>query len=378
MIQVKEITSKKEIKKFINFPIELYKGNQYYVPEMYSDVLNLFNKKKNSAYEYCESKFFLAYDGKKIVGRIGAILNKAYNQKMDVKQLRFTRFDVIDDIEVTKALFNKVFEWGRKLGMTELVGPNGFCDFDKEGMLIEGYDEMSNILTYYNYPYYKEHLESLGFVKEVDWVEYQVFIPEIDDPYIVKLDQLSQRIIDRYNFKVEQLPNLKSSTVYPVLHEAFGVINEAFANLYGTVPLNEGQVKFYENQFVPIASTDFAIFIRNSEGKMIGMGFMASSLSDVLKKSNGKLFPTGFIGVLKALKKHTVMDMYMVAVLPEYQNKGVNVIIVNEAMKSCAKNHVEYCETGPELENNIAVQSMWKNFEKRQHRRRRLFKVDIK
>lgn len=376
MITVREITSKKDIKKFINFPVKLFKNCEQYVPAMYSDEMNLFNKKKNSAYEYCETKLFLAYKDNKIVGRVGAIWNKAYNQKVNGKQLRFTRFDVIDDIEVTKALFDNVLAWGKSLGMEVLVGPNGFCDFDKEGMLIEGYDELGSVLTYYGPPYYREHLEKLGFVKEVDWVEYQVFIPEEGNEIIEKMDNFSKKISERYGYKIDKLKNLRG--VKPKVCEAFDVINAAFAKLYGVVPLNEGQKDFYVKQFVPLAHPDFACFIRNKEDEMIGMGFLVPTLSKAMKKCNGKLFPFGFIKVLKALKCYEVLDMYIVAVLPEYQNKGVNVMILNEAMKTCRKYGVKYAETGPELEDNIAIQSMWKSFKTRNHKRRRLFKIDIK
>lgn len=372
MIVVKEITKKSDIKKFVDFPNKLYKDNEYYVPAFFGDELNMLNPKKNPAYEYCETKLFLAYKGKKIVGRICALINHAYNQKKNLKQMRFCRFDVIDDFEVTKLLFDEVKKWAKERGLTQIIGPIGFSDLDKQGLLIEGFNEYSNTITLYNHPYYMTHLEKLGFVKDVDWVEYQVFAPE---QMSERLTRLTDAIKRRYGYKVVKLK--KRSEIAPYVNKAFEIVNEAFAHLYGVVPITEKQIELAVNQFVTLVNMDYLYIVENKDGEMVGFGIMVPSLNAATKKSNGRLFPFGIFRALRALKKHKVLDMYLVAVRPAYQNLGVNALILAEGLQTCIKNGVEYAETGPELETNQEVKALWKEFKTRQHRRRRCYKLDL-
>ena len=372
MIVVKEITSKRDIKKFIDFQNYLYKENKYFVPAFFGDELNMLNPKKNPAYEYCETKLFLAYIDNKIVGRICALINHAYNEKKNVKQIRFCRYDVIDDIEISKKLFEKVFEWAKERGLNQVIGPIGFSDLDKQGLLIEGFEEYSNTITLYNYPYYMEHLEAIGFRKDVDWVEFQVFTPPTMND---RIEKLSRIITKRYGYKVVKLKKRKD--IAPYVNKAFDLINESFVHLYGVVPITEKQVELAVKQFVTLVNMDYLYLIENKVGEMIGFGILVPSLNNATKKSNGRLFPFGALRALKALKTHKVLDMYLVAVKPAYHNLGVNALILAEAIKTAIKNGVEYAETGPELDTNEEVKAQWKEFETRQHRRRRCYTLSL-
>lgn len=370
MITVKEVKTKRDLNKFIDFPVKLYKDNPYFVPSLFSDEMMNLSPKKNPAYEYCETKFFLAYKDGKIVGRIGGLINHAYNEKTQNNQIRFTRFDVIDDIKVTEALVDAVKDWAKSRGIHEMIGPIGFCDFDKQGLLVDGFEEMNLFITLYNHPYYMEHLEKLGFVKDVDWVEYQIFAPEkIDERY----ERLVEAIKKRYGYKMINVKSKREAKKY--IFDAFDIVNEAFSHLYGVVPLTRKQMEMYVQQFVMIANLDYLYLVANKEDQLIGFGLMMPSLAEATKKSRGKLFPFGWYRLLRASKKHEVLDMYLIAVKPEYQGLGVNALIMYEGIKTALKNNVKICETGPELETNTRVQDLWKGFKTRQHRRRRCYKL---
>ena len=368
MITIKEITKRKDLRKFVDFPNKLYQDNQYYIPCFYADELKMLNPKKNPAYQYCETRFFLAYKNQKLVGRICGLINHAYNEKKNVKQIRFTRFDVIDDIEVTKQLFSQVIVWGQERGLNEIVGPLGFSDLDKQGLLVEGFEEESNTITLYNYPYYMKHLESLGFNKDADWVEYQVFTPASMNERINKIANLITR---RYGYKVVKVKSKQE--LKPYVYKAFEIYNEAFDPLYGMVPLNKAQIDDTVKQFIALVNFEYLYLVTTKEEELIGFGLLVPSLNKATKKSNGRLFPLGLFRVLKALKTHEVLDMYLVAVKPEYHNLGVNALILCEGIKSAIKHGVKFAETGPELENNDQVRAQWKDFETRLHRRRRCY-----
>jgi len=373
MIVVKEITKKKDKKKFVDFPNRLYSDNPYYIPPFFQDEVDMLNPKKNASYEYCETRLFLAYRDRKIVGRICALINHAYNKKMNLRQIRFCRFDVIDDFEVTKLLFEKVFAWAKERGLNQIIGPIGFSDLDKQGLLIEGFEEESNTITLYNHPYYMEHLEHLGFKKDVDWLEFQVFTPARLNE---RINRMANVITKRYGYKVIKLKKRKEIKHY--VGEGFALINEAFAPIYGTVPLTDKQIKKVLKQFISFVNLDFLYLITNKENEMIGFGLMVPSLNRATKKSNGRLFPFGIFRALSALRKPKVLDMYLIAVKPEYHNRGVNVLMLCEGIKASIKHGISHAETGPELEENVRVQTLWKDFEVRQHRRRRCYRTDIK
>ena len=370
---VKEVTNKRLLKKFIEYPNKLYKGNKYYSPFLYSEEIENFTIGKNPAYAFCETKLFLAYIDNKIVGRIAAIINHAYNKKWNKNAIRFTRFDFIDDYDVSKALFESVVKWGKENKFTTIMGPIGFTDLDHEGMLIEGFDEVNMSITFYNYPYYLDHYTKLGLVKDIDWVEYQVFVPKEPNE---KLNRLSKRVLERNGFELVWYKNRK--VLYNEGFEAFKVIDQAFSKLYGTVPLTNEIIQKTIDDFIPLVNLDYLVSVKNSEGKIIGFGILVPSMVKAFQKSKGKLFPFGLFRILKALKGHNdVLEMYLIGVEPEYQSTGIPAVMMNALLDKCIKNKVKYCETGPELETNVNVQGLWKLFETRQHKRRRCFTKEI-
>ena len=373
MITIKPVETKKEFNAFFRFPNDLYKGNKYFVPYLEADEKDTFTPKKNPAYEHCETQLFLAYRDKKIVGRIGGLINKKLNEVNKMKQLRFTRWDVIDDLEVTKALFDAVFAWGKGKGMNQVIGPIGFSDLDKQGLLVEGFDQVGMFITLYNHPYYHDHLTALGFEKDVDWVEFKVFTPKELDPRVERISQIAQK---RHGYHL--LKFNKKKDVIPYAKEMFQMYNDSFANLYGFCPLTEAQINTAIDQFFMLAQLDYIYIVVDTNDSVIGFGLMIPSLSKAMQHSNGRLFPTGLLRMLYSLKHYDVLDMYLIAVKPEYFGRGVNAVILNEGIKRAIEKGVVFAETGPELEDNVNVQTQWKGFETEQHKRRRCYKRVLK
>ncbi len=366
---VKEVSSKKEMKQWIEFPNKLYKDNEYFVPFLASDEEETFTPDKNPAYAFCETKLFLAYRNEEVVGRIAGLINHAYNKKWDKNAIRFTRFDFIDDYEVSAKLFEQVVAWGREKGHSEIMGPIGFTDMDHEGMLVEGFEEFNISITFFNHPYYLDHMERLGLKKDIDWIEYRINVPQQIDP---RIERIANRIIKNNGYQVVTYKSRK------VLHreamEAFKIIDVAFSKLYGTVPLTPEIIKHTVDGYVPIVHLDYICSIKDKDGNIIGFGALVPSIARALKESDGKLFPLGIFRMLKALKsKNDTLEMYFVAVHPDYQSKGLPAILISALGKKIIENGVRYCETGPMLETNGAVHSLWQHFDKRQHRRRRCY-----
>ncbi len=317
---------------------------------------------------------FLCYDDNgKVVGRIAAILNKAYNAKQNVKQLRFSRYDVIDDFAVTKALFEPVKKWAEELGMDEIVGPIGFSDLDKQGMLIEGFDRDDMYLTIYNYPYYAGHMERLGMQKSADWVEYRIAVPTEPDE---RLYRIADMVAERSGFEYYEIKNFKS--VEPVIHRALKqIMNEVFAHLYGVVEITDRQIKREADMLKQVWVNDFVTAVKNREGEVIGYGFMAPSVSKAMRKMNGRLTLGGIFQLMHDLRHPEVVDLYSIGVRKEYQNSGVNAMIMARSLKSLIKHKVKFLETGPELETNVQIQAQWKKYDKEQHRRRRCWSLKL-
>jgi N-acetylglutamate synthase-like GNAT family acetyltransferase len=311
---------------------------------------------------------WLAERDGKVVGRAAAVLNKAYNKKMDVKQMRFTRFDFVDDAEVVDALFEKVVEYAKEMGLNEIIGPIGFSDLDKQGLVVEGFEEEDMYVTPYNYPYYVKHFERLGLTKKVDWLEFQITIP---DKMVDRLDRISEMAIQRYGYKVLRFK--KISDIKPYIIPALQILNEAFEKLFGTVWLSDKQLLDFSKLIMLVGNPDYVSVVQNKEGEIIGYGFMAPSISKAVRRSKGKLLPCGIFRILRELKKNKTLDLYSIGVKPEYQNKGVNAIILRESLRGAIKNGMKLAETGPELETNVEVQSQWKMFEHRNHKRRRCY-----
>ncbi len=374
-ILIKAVTSRKDLKIFARFANNLYKGNRFYVPSMPWDDLNTFDKKKNGAFEFCEAGFYLAYRGSEVVGRVAAIVNSKANEAWKVRQVRFGWFDFIDDIEVSRALLDKVIEFGRERGMTQIVGPLGFTDFDPEGMLVEGFDRLSTMALIYNHPYYPEHMKKLGYVKETGWVEYRITIPEELPERHIKLAHL---VMERNGLKIRKL------TRRQVKKEKYGrklfeLINETYCVLYGYSLLSEKQIDLYVDVYLGLVDLRMVTFIEDSEGNLIAAGVTMPSLSEALQKCRGELLPFGWWHLLKSmyLKKPDTLDLLLVGVKPEWQNKGVNSLLFLDLFKTVKDMGFKYAETNANLETNAKVQAMWAPFEKELHKRRWVFAKEI-
>lgn len=370
-VLIKEVTTKAQRRIFVDYPNQLYKDEPNFVPAFYGDDLADWDPKKNPAFEYCEAKSFLAYRGGKVVGRIGAILSHRSNEEWGTKRMRFSQVDFIDDKAVSKALFEAVEDWARQKGCTELHGPLGFCDMDREGMLVEGFDKRSMFITYYNHPYYLEHMAALGFEKDADWIEYNIPVPEKGDAQWQKIHRLAGAVLKRHSFKKLNLKTHRQVKHY--IKQVFDLVNEAYGNLYSVVPLTDAQITKYVNKFLPLVNMDYCCLIADETGKLVAFGVCAPSMAEAMKKSRGRLFPTGWARVLRSLRKNTSIDMLLIAVKPEHQGKGINAVIMDHIMQSCIKNGIRNAETGPQLELNDKILSQWKMFHLEPHKRRRSF-----
>lgn len=375
-ISIRPVKTKKELKKFIRFNYELYKHNPYSVPDLYSDMLTTFSE-KNAASEFCESAYFLAYKDNKLVGRVAAIINRHANEAWNKKAVRFGWIDFIDDPEVSGALLETVEKWGKERGMDVIEGPLGFTDMDAEGMLIEGFDQLSTMATIYNYPYYPRHMEQLGFGKAIDWVEYKLMVPEtIPDKY----HRVADIIRRKYNLHVKKLKNMKEIRKYNYGQKIFDLINEAYKPLFGYSQMTQKQIDQYVNMYLPIIDLKMVTLVEDENNDLIGVGISMPSLSHALQKAKGKFFPFGWFHLLMALflKRPKVLDLLLVAVKPEYQSKGVNAMLFDDLIPIYQKMGFEYGESNPELEVNTKVQSQWQYLETYQHKRRRCFTKTIK
>lgn len=370
MVSIVEVTTKAQLRRFVDYPNELYKDVPQFVPATYDDDLSDWDKKKNPAFAYCEARCWLAMRGEEIVGRIGAILSKKSNQKWNTHRLRFTQVDFIDDAEVSDALFATVENWAKELGCDEIHGPLGFTDLDREGLLVEGFDRQSCFFTYYNHPYYLEHLTRLGYVKDVDWIENLITIPT-DPAVYAKWEKLSDYVLKRTNLHIF---NAKSRLSYiPILKKFFELINVAYAPLYGTVELSNEQISRYAAKFAPLVNPNLTCFVFDEDENLVALGVAAPSIAKALKKSRGRLLPFGWAGLLHAFLKNDTIDLLLIAVHPDYQSKGVNAIVMNKILQGCKKMGITHAETGPTLELNSKVLAQWKTFDIEQHKRRRCF-----
>ena len=376
-ITIKKVTNKSELKKFIRLNYELYKNNPYSVPDLYDDMLNTFNKKKNAAFEFYDADYFLAYKDNELVGRVAAIINHKANSVWNKKEVRFGWIDFIDDQEVSGALIKAVEEWGKERGMEYIQGPLGFTDFDAEGMLVEGFDQLSTMATTYNYPYYPEHMERLGFGKDADWLEFKIYIPDAIPEKHQRISELIQR---KYNLKVKKYTSAKK-IARDYGQAIFELMNEAYSPLYGYSPLSQGQIDQYVKMYLPIVDLRMVTLITDADDKLIAVGISMPSLSEALQKAKGRMLPFGWYYLLKALfmkRRAKMLDLLLVAVKPEYQNKGVNALLFSDLIPIYRKLGFIFAESNPELEMNGKVQAQWEYFKTEQHKRRRAFvkKID--
>lgn len=374
-ITIKEIAGNRALKKFVKFSIDLYNGNEYYVPALVLDEVGTLSAKSNPAFDFCESVYYMAYRDGNPVGRIAGIINHKVNEKTGEKSARFSFVDFIDDKEVSKALFGAVENWARSKDMDTLDGPLGFTDMDPEGMLVEGYDQLGTQASIYNYPYYVDHIEALGFKKAVDWVEYKIKVPECVPEKHQRISDIVQR---KYNLRV--LKFKKTSEVYAGNYgqKIFDLINAAYDELYGYSALSQRQIDYYVKMYIPLLRLENVALIVDQEDNLIAVGIAMPSLSKALQKSRGRLFPFGFIHLLKALKgKNDGVDLLLVAVRPDYQSKGVNALLFSNLIPVFIRNGYKFAESNPELEENEKVQSQWQYFEREQHKRRRAYTKKI-
>ncbi|MCK9501212.1 MULTISPECIES: N-acetyltransferase [Lascolabacillus] len=373
---IKKVTSKDDLMKFIQFGIDLYKGNEYFVPPLIYDERATLNRSKNPAFDHCDATYFLAYRDGEIVGRIAVIINYKSNERWNQKHARFGFVDFIDDEDVVDSLFGAAESWARSRGMEKIHGPLGFTDLDHEGMLIEGFDRMGTMATIYNYPYYQKHMERMGYVKDKDWVEFLIQIPpEVPE----RFSRMGEIVKKRFGLTVKHLQ--RKQDVYPYAREMFILINNAYKDLYGYVELSDKQIDYYVDMYIPMIRLDFVtLILRQNDNKLVGVGIGLPSMSDALRKAKGRFLPNGWYHLYKALKgngHNGVLDLLMIAVDPEYQGKGVNALMFNEFIPAANKLGMTKAESNIELEDNSKVHSMWNGLEYEQHKRRRAFIKNI-
>jgi len=370
---IREVTSKKELKKFIWFGINLYKDCEFAAPPLLMDDLLNLSKGKNPALEFCEAAYFLAYKDNKIVGRIAAIINPVSNETWKQKHARFGWIDFIDDEEVTKALFDTAVFWAKEKGMTAIHGPLGFTDFDHEGTLIKGFDKLGTLAAIYNYPYYKRHIENNGFTKDNEWKEYLITIPE---EFPEKYFRIADIVKHKYKLTALQFKSRKE-VVNNYAQKVFDLLNLSYSHLYGFTKLNEKQKNFYIQLYFSFFRIDTVCIIVNEKDDVIALGIAMPSFTKALQKAKGRLFPFGWYHMLKALRKNDLVDLYLMAVHPDYQNKGVNAIMFAELMPRFAKNGYKFAESNPELLTNKRMSAQWTSFEHVNHKTRRVYIKNI-
>ena len=369
MITVKEVTSARDIKEFIEFPLRLYKNCPYFVPPLYGDEKKLL--KSGGSSDIAEAVFYLAFEDGKTVGRIQGIIQKQYNEIHNVSQVRFTRFDSVDDVNVAKALFSAVEEWGRKRGMTEICGPLGFNDLDREGLLIEGFEENSTFEEQYNYEYYAKLIEDNGYAPDVDWVESELRMP---DKRNEMLSRVAKRTMELHKLHIADTSIPKKKYIAKYRDGFFDCLDVCYRDLYGTVPIAKEAQDELVKQFMMILNNEYLVFICDENDSVVGFGLCFPGIGDAVKKSGGRLTLPTLIKLLKTVKNPETIDLGLVAIRPEYQNAGINAVILNGMLDILEKGNVKKCETNLNLENNIAVRAQWKYFNERQHKRRRSYK----
>lgn len=374
-VEIREIDpTRSQLKEYVKFGIDLYKGNDCFVPPLIYDEIDTLSPDKNPAFDYCTAKSWMAYRDGKPVGRITGIVNSVVNDRTGSHDLRFGFMDFIDDDEVVDAVFNELMRWGKSQGLTSIVGPMGFSDMDHEGMLTYGFDELGTMATIYNYPYYPRHMERLGFRSDAEWVEYRMTVPDKVPDQLQRVGDIVRRKYGLRTIKFTSSKKLKEQYGQAL----FELINEAYDSLYGYSPLTKRQIDYYISIYLPILRLENVCVIVDSDDKLVGVGISIPSLSRALQKSRGRLFPLGWTHLLKALyRPNDVVDLLLVAVKPEYQSKGVNALLFTDLLPVYIKNGYRWAESNPELAENENVQQQWKFFDRRQHRRRTAFRKDI-
>lgn len=374
-VEIVRVDNKVKLKKFVRFGRELYKNNKYYVPELFEDVMNTLDKKKNAAFEFCDADYFLAYKDGVLSGRIAAIINHRANEKWGHKAARFGWVDFIDDAEVVDALFRTAESWAAEHGMSEIHGPLGFTDLDREGMLVEGFDRIGTMATMYNHPYYPKHMERMGYRKDADWVEYLLKIPAAPWERARRLSALVER---KYGLSVVKCKS-RSELAKRYGEALFTLVNECYCELYGFTSLTRKQIMQYIKMYIPLIDLRLISLVVDKDDNLVAIGVSIYSLAEALRKAKGELFPFGWWHIAKALfiKPPKRLDFLLVAVKPEYQSKGAFAMIFNDLLTNYQAMGIVDVESNPELELNKKMQSQWDDFEKVQHKRRRAYRKEL-
>jgi ribosomal protein S18 acetylase RimI-like enzyme len=364
--EIRKVSSRKELKKFIRFQLELYDGNLHWCPPLVFDEVNTLGKDKNPAFDYCEAEYWLAYRDEKIVGRIAGIINHRANERWKENFVRFGWIDFIDDREVSAKLIETVAEWGRSKGMTAIQGPLGFTDMDPEGMLIEGFEELSSLAAIYNYPYYPEHMVEMGFVKGVDWVHFEMDVPPVIPDKVSRAAAIAR---DKYHLRTVHAK--KSKDFLPYTKKMFRMMNESFDELYGYAAIGDKQIDLYIKQYFGFIRPEFVSLVIDQNEDVIAFGVTIPELTYALQKCRGRLFPFGFLHLYRALKKNDSIHMYLIGVRPDYQGKGALALVYDQLQKAYIEGGIVKATTHAQLENNLKAISIWKNYDSRIYARRR-------
>ena len=372
MITIKQISSKKELKQFVLYPFQLYKDCKYWVPPLINDEMKTLDDSKNPVFKNAEATYYMAYKNKMPVGRIAVIINHLEIDEIGKKKVRFGWLDMIDDIEVTKALLEKVYEKGRAHNLEYAEGPVGFSNMEKAGILTKGFEELNTMITWYHYPYYAKHFEQLGYKKQATWVEYKLSIPEVA---FEKVKKFSRIIRERYQLTVVRFKNKKE--IIPFVDDMFGLLNNTYNSLQTFVPIQQYQIDYYKKKYFGFINPDYITCINDKNNKLIAFSVVMPSFSVALKKANGKLMPLGWVHILKAQKKNEKAAFYLIGIDPEYQGKGVTAIIFEEMQNLFNSKGIHTVETNPELIENTAVQLLWKDYSPVQHKERSTFKKQL-
>jgi GNAT superfamily N-acetyltransferase len=372
MIAIKEAKTKNELVDFIKFPFQLYKGNKYWVPPIISDELETFDKTKNPAFESAEAYFYLAYHKNEIVGRIAAIINWDEVNHQEKKKVRFGWFDTIDDVSVTEALLEKVYQLGLKNKLAYVEGPMGFSNLDKVGVLTEGFDEIGTMITWYNHPYYASHFEKLGFVTEKEYLENKFPFVNVKLEFFDKAQELIKK---RYQLKPINFKTTKE--VLPFVDKMFDLFNASYASLSSFVAISDIQKEYFKKKYISFINPEYIKYVEDKDGNLVAFAIVMPSFSKALQKANGKLFPFGFLHLLNARKNSKDVVFYLIGVHPDYQNKGVTAILFKEYHKTFSEKGIENCIRTPELADNTAIHLLWKNFYPVIHCRRKTFRKEL-
>ena len=369
MVEVKEVTTKAALKTFVKFPFSLYRNNRYWVPPIIKDELASFDRSKNPVFQSAEARFFLAYKGKNVVGRIAAIVNWLEVKEQNIKKMRFGWFDFEDDLAISKALLEKVQEIGKAHDLDYMEGPVGFSNMDKVGVLIDGFDHIGTMITWYNHPYYQKHYEAHGFVKGKEYLENKFKAAAADPKLFAKANLLIKK-----RFGLREINFTKSSEIMPWVDKMFDLFNTSYASLSSFVKITDAQKEYFKKKYIGFINPEYIKFVVDREDQLVAFAIVMPSFSRALQKANGKLFPFGIFHLLSAKKNSKDVIFYLIGILPEYQNKGVTAIIFNEYYHTFKEKGIVNCIRTPELEENTAIRQMWKHFNPITHKRRRTYR----